>query len=101
MSILESISGPRDLRSLDDAELETLASEIRDLLVRSTSKVGGHLGPNLGVVELTMANVQGLGDLDSLFAGGAALERRQHRAPAGAIHGGDACARRPPSAAQA
>lgn len=55
MSILESISGPRDLRSLDDAELETLASEIRDLLVRSTSKVGGHLGPNLGVVELTMA----------------------------------------------
>ncbi|MEN8706500.1 1-deoxy-D-xylulose-5-phosphate synthase [Nocardioides marinisabuli] len=55
MSILETISGPRDLRSLDEAQLETLASEIRDLLVRSTSKVGGHLGPNLGVVELTMA----------------------------------------------
>ena len=55
MGVLESVSGPRDLRSLTDAELDLLASEIRDLLVRSTSRVGGHLGPNLGVVELTIA----------------------------------------------
>lgn len=55
MGVLESVSGPRDLRSLTDAELDLLATEIRDLLVRSTSRVGGHLGPNLGVVELTIA----------------------------------------------
>ncbi|WP_148612966.1 1-deoxy-D-xylulose-5-phosphate synthase [Nocardioides rubriscoriae] len=55
MSLLESITGPRDLRRLDDDQLTSLASEIRDLLVVSCSRVGGHLGPNLGVVELTMA----------------------------------------------
>ncbi len=55
MSLLESITGPRDLRRLDDDQLTSLASEIRDLLVQSCSRVGGHLGPNLGVVELTMA----------------------------------------------
>jgi 1-deoxy-D-xylulose-5-phosphate synthase len=53
--VLESVSGPRDLRGLSDDQLTLLASEIRDLLVRATSKVGGHLGPNLGVVELTIA----------------------------------------------
>jgi len=55
MSLLESITGPRDLRGLDDEQLATLATEVRDLLVQSCSRVGGHLGPNLGVVELTMA----------------------------------------------
>ncbi|SDM78655.1 1-deoxy-D-xylulose-5-phosphate synthase [Nocardioides szechwanensis] len=55
MSVLESIAGPRDLRGLSDDQLTTLAAEIRDLLVRSCSRVGGHLGPNLGVVELTLA----------------------------------------------
>src|SRR6202012_1057750 len=47
--------GPRDLDGLSDAQLATLAQEIRDFLVLSVSKTGGHLGPNLGVVELTMA----------------------------------------------
>jgi 1-deoxy-D-xylulose-5-phosphate synthase len=55
MGVLETISGPRDLRRLSDDELDTLASEIRDRLITSCAPVGGHLGPNLGVVELTMA----------------------------------------------
>jgi 1-deoxy-D-xylulose-5-phosphate synthase len=55
MGLLEGLTGPRDLRSLDDHQLEALASEIRDELVRTCAPRGGHLGPNLGVVELTMA----------------------------------------------
>ncbi|QNN52946.1 1-deoxy-D-xylulose-5-phosphate synthase [Nocardioides mesophilus] len=55
MGLLEQISGPRDLRDLDDEQLDALASEIRDFLVAKVSRTGGHLGPNLGVVELTMA----------------------------------------------
>jgi 1-deoxy-D-xylulose-5-phosphate synthase len=55
MGYLESITGPRDLRDLDDHQLDELASEIRDFLVTKVSRTGGHLGPNLGVVELTMA----------------------------------------------
>ncbi len=55
MGLLDRITGPRDLRDLTDAELEELAGEIRDFLVAKVSRTGGHLGPNLGVVELTMA----------------------------------------------
>jgi 1-deoxy-D-xylulose-5-phosphate synthase len=55
MGILESITAPRDLRGLSDDELTALASEIRDFLVQTCSRTGGHLGPNLGVVELTLA----------------------------------------------
>ena len=55
MGHLEQITGPQDLRSLDDHALTELASEIRDELVRTCSPRGGHLGPNLGVVELTLA----------------------------------------------
>ena len=55
MGHLDSIGAPRDLRALSDSELESLASEIRDFLVQTCSRTGGHLGPNLGVVELTMA----------------------------------------------
>ncbi|NQX14308.1 1-deoxy-D-xylulose-5-phosphate synthase [Rathayibacter sp. VKM Ac-2857] len=55
MAVLETISGPRDLDRLTRTELETLAQEIRDFLVREVSKTGGHLGPNLGVVETTIA----------------------------------------------
>jgi 1-deoxy-D-xylulose-5-phosphate synthase len=53
--VLESISSPKDLASLDYDQLRDLAAEIRDYLVDSVSKTGGHLGPNLGVVELTLA----------------------------------------------
>ena len=55
MGYLESITGPRDLRDLDDHQLEELAAELRDFMVTKVSRTGGHLGPNLGVVELTMA----------------------------------------------
>jgi 1-deoxy-D-xylulose-5-phosphate synthase len=53
--ILASVRAPEDLRSLDAATLDLLAAEIRDFLVKSVSKTGGHLGPNLGVVELSIA----------------------------------------------
>lgn len=55
MSILEQIRGPRDLDRLSRAEVRELASEIRAFLIREVSRTGGHLGPNLGVVELTIA----------------------------------------------
>jgi 1-deoxy-D-xylulose-5-phosphate synthase len=53
--VLDSIHGPRDLRRLDRAQLDALAEEIRDFLITSVSRTGGHLGPNLGAVELTLA----------------------------------------------
>jgi 1-deoxy-D-xylulose-5-phosphate synthase len=53
--VLDDVHGPQDLRRLNHAELTELASEIRQTLVQSVSKTGGHLGPNLGVVELTIA----------------------------------------------
>jgi 1-deoxy-D-xylulose-5-phosphate synthase len=55
MSLLDGISGPDDLRDLDEEQLRQLAEEIRAFLVTEVSKTGGHLGPNLGVVELTLA----------------------------------------------
>ncbi|MGD9605999.1 MAG: 1-deoxy-D-xylulose-5-phosphate synthase [Leucobacter sp.] len=53
--MLERIEGPRDLDSLTPEELQRLAAEIREFLIAEVSKTGGHLGPNLGVVELTIA----------------------------------------------
>ncbi len=55
MSILESIESPAHLASLDLAQMNRLAGEIRDFLIDNVTKTGGHLGPNLGVVELTIA----------------------------------------------
>ena len=55
MSLLASITGPRDLDALSLDQLEQLAGEIREFLVGTCRKTGGHLGPNLGVVELTIA----------------------------------------------
>jgi 1-deoxy-D-xylulose-5-phosphate synthase len=55
MSLLSSITGPRDLDALTKEQLAELGDEIRRFLVTEVSKTGGHLGPNLGVVELTMA----------------------------------------------
>ncbi|GAA0924792.1 1-deoxy-D-xylulose-5-phosphate synthase [Streptomyces rhizosphaericus] len=53
--LLTRITGPRDLDRLTPEELDQLAAEIRSFLVDAVSKTGGHLGPNLGVVELTIA----------------------------------------------
>ena len=55
MTLLETLSGPRDLRELAPDQLPVLAAEIRDLLIETVSRTSGHLGPNLGVVELTIA----------------------------------------------
>ena len=55
MAILESISQPADLRGLTDDELEVLCEEIRAFILDKVSRTGGHLSPNLGVVELTIA----------------------------------------------
>ena len=52
---LDTISSPADLKKLTVPQLEQLAQEIRERLIATLSKTGGHLGPNLGVVELTLA----------------------------------------------
>ncbi|MGI4895446.1 MAG: 1-deoxy-D-xylulose-5-phosphate synthase N-terminal domain-containing protein, partial [Janthinobacterium lividum] len=54
MGLLETIKGPGDLKALAPEQLPELAQEIRDFLVAAVSRTGGHLGPNLGVVELTL-----------------------------------------------
>ena len=55
VQLLDSINRPEDLKALTPAQMPLLAKEIREFLVDSVSKTGGHLGPNLGVVELTIA----------------------------------------------
>ena len=55
MSVLDRVNGPEDLKKLSSEELTTLAEEVRAYLVSSVSKTGGHLGPNLGVVEVSIA----------------------------------------------
>ncbi len=55
MTLLETIKSPSDLRGLDAAALEQLAADIRSFLITHVAATGGHLGPNLGVVELTLA----------------------------------------------
>src|SRR5271168_4345127 len=54
-SLLDSINSPNDVKKLSIEQLATLAQEIRDELISVLAKTGGHLGPNLGVVELTIA----------------------------------------------
>ena len=54
MGMLENITSPADLRGFDQRKLTQLAAEIRDFLIASVARTGGHLGPNLGVVELTI-----------------------------------------------
>src|SRR5450432_321994 len=54
-NLLDSIHSPADIKKFSMAELESLAQEIRERLILTLSKTGGHLGPNLGVVELTLA----------------------------------------------
>lgn len=55
MAVLDSVSGPDDLRRLSEAELTELPGEIRTRLIEAVAERGGHLGPNLGVVELSIA----------------------------------------------
>ena len=55
MGILHSINSPSDLKKIPAAQIPVLAKEVREFLIDRVSKTGGHLGPNLGVVELTIA----------------------------------------------
>jgi 1-deoxy-D-xylulose-5-phosphate synthase len=55
MGLLEQIGSPEDLDAMSPAQVRVLAGEIRAFLVQAVSRTGGHLGPNLGVVELTIA----------------------------------------------
>ena len=55
MQILPTIQGPADLRGLDEAQLAQLATEVREEIVQTVARTGGHLGSSLGVVELTIA----------------------------------------------
>jgi len=55
VSVLERIRSPRDVKDLSAEELPRLAAELRDHLIKVVTRNGGHLGPNLGVVELTIA----------------------------------------------
>ena len=52
---LGQIHSPADLKKLTPAQMTELAEEIREFLIQTLAKTGGHLGPNLGVVELTLA----------------------------------------------
>jgi 1-deoxy-D-xylulose-5-phosphate synthase len=54
-TLLSTIRGPRDLKGLPAEQLAVLAAEIRDFLIAKVARTGGHIGPNLGVVELTLA----------------------------------------------
>ena len=53
--LLETIHSPADLKRLTVAQMGEVAEEIREFLILTLAKTGGHLGPNLGVVELTLA----------------------------------------------
>ncbi len=53
--VLDRVGSPADLRTLSSDDLATLATEIRDVVVNTVARTGGHLGPNLGIVELTIA----------------------------------------------
>ncbi len=55
VALLDSIGGPDDVKALAPDDVPALAQEVRDFLISSVSRTGGHLGPNLGVVELTIA----------------------------------------------
>ena len=55
MPILDRLQGPSDLRGLTEPELEQLATELRETIIRTVAVTGGHLGSSLGVVEITLA----------------------------------------------
>ena len=71
--MLDSIRSPKDIRSYSVQQLEDLAAEIRIFLIDSISTTGGHIGANLGVIELTLAlhKVFDADEDDILFSGAA------------------------------
>ena len=55
LNILNKVNSPSDVKKLNNEELNILAQEIRDAVINRVSKIGGHFGPNLGIVEATIA----------------------------------------------
>ena len=55
IKVLNKVNSPRDLKALTIEELAVLADEIRNVIINKVSQVGGHFGPNLGMVEATIA----------------------------------------------
>src|SRR6266508_3308382 len=55
MALLDAVNGPEDLRALSDSELQTLAQEVRELIIDTIGEIGGHFGANLGTCELAVA----------------------------------------------
>ena len=53
--ILDKVNNPNDLKHLSIDELNTLAEEMRQLIIKKVNTIGGHMGPNLGIVETTIA----------------------------------------------
>ena len=53
--VLEKINNPSDLKNLNIEEMNTLSDEMRDLIIKKVNSTGGHLGPNLGIIEATVA----------------------------------------------
>ena len=74
MTLLESVGSPRDVKALRPDELPELAAQIRAFLIEKVALTGGHLGPNLGAVELTMA-------LHRVFSSPADRSAVRHRPP--------------------
>ena len=55
MSLIEKINDPKDIKEMDIKELNDLAGEVREIIIKKVSKTGGHMGPNLGFIEPTIA----------------------------------------------
>ena len=53
--ILDKVNEPQDLRNLSIDEMNTLAGEMRELIIKKVNTTGGHMGPNLGIIEATIA----------------------------------------------
>ena len=55
MSLIEKINDPKDIKEMDIKELNDLAGDVREIIIKKVSKTGGHMGPNLGFIEPTIA----------------------------------------------
>ena len=55
MTVLEKINSPKDVKSLSLQEMNTLAQDIREAIINRVNTIGGHLGPDLGIAEATIA----------------------------------------------
>ena len=55
LRILDKVNNSNDLKTLSNEELTTLADEMRELIIKKVNTTGGHFGPNLGIVEMTVA----------------------------------------------